>query len=248
MNTTTRFLGATALLLVLAACGGGGGSSGPSPVTPPPADPTPTGTTTRELVAFVNDGGHTTELDAGVTRRTRGFIQDGQNGTVAVDRVAGTDIGLVQYRLGDDVFIYRLTGEPVASMSMPSGIYNGPLDMNYRMDGDANWAVMAGQVNLALDFETGEIAIGGMATDRNHSIELFGDAQIVDNQFTDTNTTLRLRNAGRGGTLIRDEVGTVRGMAVSHEGNQAIFGLVDAMNDDNGFRVRGGFTATLDQD
>lgn len=242
MTNITRLLSASAVIALLSACGGGGGTSGPRPTTPAPT--APASTSTADLVAFVGSGATQTTLDSGVTRRTRNFTEGGAVGTVAVDRLAGTDIGLVQYRLGDDVFIYRLTGEPVASMTLPSGAYNGPLDMNYSLDGGTSWSAMSGEANLSLDFATGEVGIGGIASDSKTSIELFGDAVLVDNRFIDTGTTLRLRDAAAGGTFVRDETGTVQGVAASHNGNQAIFGLVDGVNAATGFQASGGFTAT----
>ncbi len=247
MTTILRLLSASAAVALLSACGGGGGTSSPSPTTPPPSSTAPASTSTADLVAFVGSGATQTTLDSGVTRRARNFSQDGKSGTVAVDRLAGTDIGLVQYRLGNDVFVYRLTGEPVASMTLPSGAYNGPLDMNYTLNGGDTWRVMSGEANLALDMATGSVAIGGIAGNNRHSIEMFGDADLVDNRFVDRNTTLRLRNQEQGGTFMRDETGTVRGVTASHNGNQAIFGTVAGANETSGFEARGGFTATLFQ-
>lgn len=245
MTTVLRATMATSLIALLSACGGGGGSSGPSPAPQPPVSTGPSSTSTRALINFAQDGGQVTTLDNGVTRQTRLFQDGNTAGVVSVDRLAGTDIGLVQYRLGDDVFIYRLTGDPVASMSLPTGSYNGPLTLNYRFDDASNWRVVAGEVNLFLDFQSGDLAIGGLASNGIHSIELFGDAILEGGRFATDETTVRLRDAAGGGAMIRDEIGTVAGIAASHEGNQAIFGLVDGQNPDNGFAVEGGFTATL---
>lgn len=248
MNTALRLSATTALVALLSACGGGGGTSSPNPVTPPPAQNTgPASTSTADLISFAQ-GGSATQLDGGVSRQTRNFTQDGRSGTVSVDRLAGTDFGLVQYRVGNDVSIYRLSGEVVSNMTLPSGFYNGPLTMNYRFDANSGWAVVQGEANLALNFETGELAIGGIASNGSHSIELFGDATVVNNAFANADTTLRLRDAAAGGTFIRDETGSVSGIAVAEGDNSAIFGLVDSAGNATGFEASGGFTAILFQD
>lgn len=246
MTYFIRLATSASVLALLAACGGGGGTSSPSPTTPPPADPVPASTSTADLIAFAS-GGASETLDAGVTRQTRSFVQGNQAGVVAVDSLEGTDLGLVQYRLGNDVFIYRLTGEQMASVTMPSGTYSGPLDMNYRFDAGSGWSVLSGDATLALNFETGDVAIGGMASNSQHSIELFGDAVLVGNSFADTNTILRLRDAAAGGSFIRDEAGTVSGLVGSSGGNQAIFGTVESVGAASGFEAGGGFAATLFQ-
>ena len=251
MNTIARLAAATALTSILAACGGGGGTSGPDPHTPPPTDPspdpTPRSTDTEDLIEFVQNG-NMIRLDDGVSRRTRSFTQDGEAGTVAVDRLAGTDFGLVQYRLGNDVHIYRLTGEPVQSMTLPSGFYNGPLSMDYRFDGNSGWAAMSGEVNFALDFETGALAIGGIAGNDDHSISIFGDTTVVGNRFETDDVTLRLRDVQREGEFIRDENGRMHGIAVSEDGNPAIFGLIDSDGNPSGFMLRGGYSAIIFDD
>lgn len=245
MTTALRLSATAALVALLSACGGGGGTSSPNPTTPPPAQNTgPASTSTADLITFAQ-GGSATQLDAGVSRQTRNFTQNGLSGTVSVDRLAGTDFGLVQYRLGNDVSIYRLTGEVVSSMTLPSGFYNGPLAMNYRFDANSGWSVVQGEVNLVLNFETGELAIGGIASNEAHSIEIFGDAIVVNNEFVTTDATLRLRDAAAGGTFIRDEIGSVSGIAVSEGDNSAIFGLVDSTGNATGFEAVGGFTAIL---
>lgn len=246
MNTLLRITASTALVATLAACGGGGGTSSPAPVTPPPAQTVaPTSTSTADLISFAQSGSLTT-LDEGVTRRTRGFTQDGRSGVVVVDQLAGSDIGLVQYRLGNNVSIYRLTGEPVTTAVLPSGTYNGPLDMNYRFDSNSNWSVASGEINLALNFETGELAIGGIASSQNSVIELFGDANVVNNAFADNSTTVRLRDEN--GVFIRDEVGSVSGVLAESNGNQAIFSLVESTGNATGFEAQGGGTAILFRD
>lgn len=246
MNLSLRSTAGVLLIATLAACGGGGGGeNAPRPIPDPvPTDQPPASTSNRDLIAFASQGASQT-LAPGVTRSTRGFTENGVAGTVAVDRIAGSNHGLIQYRLGDDVFIYRISGQPVASVTMPSGNYNGPMNLNYRLDANSNWSVMSGEVNLHLDFTTGELLMGGIATgDDGYGIEIFGDARVVGGAFETDDVIVRLR---QNGAHIRDENGNAEGIVISNDGNHAIFGLIGADNDINGFRMRGGFTGTLHQ-
>lgn len=245
MTFSIRVTASALLLASLAACGsGGGGTSTPTP-TPPPVEEQPASTSNRDLIDFASRGSSET-LAPGVTRRSRAFAEDGVAGSVTVDRIAGSNHGLIQYRLGDDIFIYRLTGQPVANITAPSGNYNGPMNLNYRLDASSNWSVMSGEVNMLLDFESGELLIGGIASnDSGYGIEIFGDAQVVNGAFETDDMIVRLRE---GGVFLRDETGNAEGMIVSNDDRHAIFGLIGSENLENGFAMEGGFTGVLFRD
>lgn len=238
---------ALAILFGLSACGGGGATTSMPPATNPPAPTAPSSTQVNDLITFAAEGGTLSTLQTGVTRQTRTFTSNGTPGVVAVDRLAGTDVGLVQYRLGSDVFLYSLTGDPVGMASLPSGTFSGPLALNFRLDQNSGWTVMAGDANLSLNMATGRVGLGGIATDFVHSVELFGEANLVDGRFQTDAATLRLRDAAGGGMFIRDETGSVAGTANSQGGNHAIFGTLAGNNPSNGFQLNGGFTTTFDQ-
>lgn len=252
--TAPRMATAMALILGLSACGGGGGAdiastppaTRPAPTTPTaPTAPTAPSTEISSLIAFAADGGALTQLQGGITRQTRTFTSNGTPGVVAVDRLAGTDVGLVQYRLGSDVFLYSLTGSPVGTASLPTGNFFGPLALNYRFDQNSGWSVMTGDANLHLDMTTGTVLLGGIATDNVRNLELFGEAALVNGRFETNGATLRLRDAPTG-MFIRDEVGTVTGIASSQDGNHAVFGTLSGANPTNGFQLNGGFAAGVD--
>lgn len=244
--TAPRMAAAIGLLFGLSACGGGGGGNIAStpPATNPPATTAPTAPApsaqVNELIAFAADGGDVMQLQGGITRQIRGFNVNGTPGFVSVDRLAGTNAGLVQHRQGNDVFLYSLTGNPVGVANLPTGNFFGPMALNYRFDQNSGWSVMVGNANLNLDIATGAVTLGGMATDNFRDMELVGNATLVNGRFETDGATFRLRDASTG-TIIRNETGTVTGIAASEAGNHAMFGVLSGTNPTNGFQLNGGF-------
>jgi hypothetical protein len=224
--------------LLLSACGGGGGSVGPAP-----SQPSPAAIDVASLVAFASENPDSTTTTRGVVRQTRQFEEGGRSGVVVLDQLAGSDVGLVQYRLGNDVFVYSTTGEPVAGAAMPGGTYSGTMDMNYTFDSASAPGVLTGDVGMNLDIATGMVSMSSLASNANHSIEVFGDAALVDNAFTMTNANAVLRDQANGGVFVRNETVTVDGIAATNANGSAMFGTVEGFNAGTGFAVEGGFAA-----
>jgi hypothetical protein len=197
------------------------------------------------LIAFASENPDSTSNTRGVVRQSRAFEDGGRSGIVIVDTLEGSDVGLVQYRLGNDVFVYSTTGAPVAGAAMPGGTYSGTMNMNYTFDSASAPGVLTGDVGLNLDIATGMVSMSSLASNANHSIEVFGDAALVGNAFTMTNTTAVLRDQSAGGTFVRNETVNVDGIAATSASGSAMFGTVEGVNAGTGFSVNGGFAASL---
>ncbi|MBB4209324.1 hypothetical protein [Roseinatronobacter bogoriensis] len=269
MTNTTVFSFLSISALALMACGGGSSTNNGGYTQNPPQDAPPSGgsqqtsnvpasTSNEDLIAFAAGGtsrpvGGTT-IDGEVTRQQRNFTdENGVRGTVAVDRLNGTDFGLIQYRLGNDIWIYRIDGEPVASHTLPGGRYVGNWDINYKFDHDTPWDIASGDFGMTLNIADGTVAIGGMAANARHSVEIFADANVVNNAFGADDVTYLsyiLRDQSVGGVFVRRERDegdfAVSGSGfVNDNGDAAFFGNTSANNPATGFEMEGGFAAPL---
>ena len=257
----------TALLLtvsMLSACGGGGGGD---PVDPPPVDPTPTlptrDSTIADKMAFAEKGSKTvmnwvqdpdshayfaapasSNYTAVGTPWNR--IRNCSNGVcVQIDRLAGSDIGLVQYTNGSQDFIYDLAGKPVSNITLPSGQYNGPLEIRYRRTADGQWMLGTGDMGISLDMANGEALFGGIvdykASDgSDSSIEIYADGTVKNGELIDNGTTVHVNRSGVDQQTLTGEIGGY----LSHGTNaDAIIGTVEAASN-SGFQMTGGFIST----
>ena len=228
MRVTTALI-KTALAFALGLC-----------VTAAQGDTGPASTSTRDLIAFANQG-TSTSLGGGVTRKQRTVFINGKEVTVAVDSLPGFGNGLVQYRRGENVYLYTVAGEPITNIRMPSGNYVGVLTLNYQVAKGKPVRVAVGDMGMTLDAKTGNVAIGGLAGNRHNNIEFFADAKARDGAFTATNSIVRLRDGN--GNFIRDHKGTVKGTLATGKKGSAIFGTVSSRNEKTGWKLRGGYTA-----
>lgn len=202
----------------------------------------PASTSIRDLVAFVNKSGYSrTTIGDGVTRKQRTTHVNGKEVTVAVDSLAGYGNGLVQYRRGDNVYLYTVAGEPIANIKMPSGNYVGPLTLNYRVAKGKPMRVAVGDMGMALHMDTGKVSIGGIVGDSHNVIEFYGDAKVKGGAFTATNSIVRLRNGE--GEFVRDYKGTVNGTLATGKKGSAVFGTVRSGDVKTGWKLRGGYSA-----
>ncbi|PTX52468.1 hypothetical protein IQ03_01279 [Gemmobacter caeni] len=249
----TNLLASLFLVPVLAACGGGGGATSEvRPVTPPPpSGPVgPASTEIADLIAFADSGTRSTmqfrDNAANTWERSR---QCSGNACVVVDRVPGAEgAGLVIYQNGRDAFIYDLFGAELATMDVPTGIYNGLLTANYRVGADGDWVATVGEMNIWLDMAEGTAAIGGILPYASpsggaSSIQFFGDATLASGAFTDSNLKILVDSGNPTGF---ETVGTTSGLLVSGTNGAAILGTVGATGDRNLLLLEGGYAAMHD--
>lgn len=247
----------TALVIValplLAACGGGGGATYDGPVTQPPNDVTensgPASMSLVDLVAFADEGTTTAKSFRGNETETWSQTRNCAGGEcVTVDRLPGAEtLGLVSYTNGTEAFLYSLMGEPVTDVALPSGIYNGDLTAQYRRGVDGDWIATFGEMNLLLDMQTGEVAIGGIldyqTASGSSSIQFFGDASVVNGAFVDGQTRI-IVDSGGAEQLVTE--GATTGLLADGADASAIFGLVSSHDVLNDFHLEGGFVAIHD--
>jgi hypothetical protein len=243
------------LLLVpaLAACGGGGGATSEvPPVTPPPtAGPVePASTDIADLIAFADTGTRTRmqfrDNAANGWDRSR---QCGGGACVVVDRIPGAEgAGLVIYQQGTDVFLYDLFGSELATMTAPTGIYNGLLTANYRVGETGDWVATVGEMNIWLDMAAGTASIGGILPYTSpsvgtSSIQFFGDANLANGTFTDPNLKILVDSGSPTGF---ETVGTTSGLLVAGTDGAGILGTVEATGDPALLLLQGGYAAMHD--
>ena len=249
-NPLVKFILTGLFTSALSACGGGGGATSEvSPVTPPPSTG-PASTEISDLIAFADSGTRTTmqfrDNAANSWERSR---QCGGGACVVVDRVPGAEgAGLVIYQNGEDVFLYDVFGAELATMDMPTGIYNGLLTANYRVGADGDWVATVGEMNIWLDMADGTAAIGGILPYASpsggaSSIQFFGAATLENGSFTDPNLII-LVDAGN--PTFFETVGTTSGLLVSGTDGAAIIGTVEATGDPNLLLLEGGYVAMHD--
>ncbi|WP_226562636.1 hypothetical protein [Salipiger thiooxidans] len=234
------------VVAMLSACGGssGGGANPGGDGTPTPVEPDtgPASASSSDLLDYVLDGGsqvynyHSNRNN--ITRMQRSTTVDGEQVVVTVDQLAGGSNGLIQYRNGDDLTIYKLDDTLVASTNTPDGQYNGAFDVNYSVDGGTTWEVGTGDAGATINTSTGEANFGGMATSNREdgsfsSIEYYSTSDLVDGQFVDNAASVVHREDG--GTQGLYE-GTLNGMVL----DDGIVGIVGGNNRD--FQASGGFT------
>lgn len=244
------------LSTLVSACGGGGGSvSEVSPSAPPPNGPASgsglASTEIADLIRFA-DAGTRTDMNFRTNTAngwTRSRNCDGQ-ACVTVDRVPGAETaGLVVYQNGDEVFIYDVFGSELATMDVPDGIYNGLLTANYRVGSDGDWVATVGEMNISLDMTAGTAAIGGILPYTspdgvsNSSIQFFGDADLVDGEFTDPDMRVLVNS---GNPSFFETTATTSGLLITGDDGAAILGTVEANGDPGALLLEGGYAAMHD--
>lgn len=240
-----EFIPALVIVSLLSACGGssgGGGNSGGGSTPPPAVDTGPASRSSADLLDYVLDGGsevynyHSDRNN--ITRMQRSTTIDGEQVVVTVDQLAGGSNGLIQYRSGDDVTVYKLDDTLVASTNTPDGQYNGTFDVSYSVDGGATWTNGTGDAGVVLDTTSGEAHFGGMASNTSSagdltSVEYYSTSDLVDGQFVDNAASVVYREDGF--TAGRYE-GELSGMVL----DDGVVGIVGANSGD--FQASGGFT------
>ncbi|MCW3782542.1 hypothetical protein [Defluviimonas salinarum] len=201
----------------------------------------PASTSPADLIAFAMNGGTTSVISHGVERTVRYAEVNGELATVLVDKVPGAGYGLIQYRVGDDMTLYKIDESAVAT-ALPAGDYLGNFDVTYRMDGTSAWQDGHGDIGLGLDPVTGTVTYGSMASAADTSVEFYGTATYANGAFSDNGATVVLRQDGN---FVRHEAGSLNGIMVGDSLNSAAIGTVSATNAVTGFAAEGGFTAPL---
>jgi hypothetical protein len=238
----------------LSACGGAETSGAPPVVVRPPVVPPPTtgpaSTEIADLIAFADAGTRTRmqfrDNAANGWERSR---QCGGDACVVVDRVPGAEgAGLVIYQRGRDAFIYDVLGSELATMEVPTGIYNGLLTANYRVGADGDWVATVGEMNIWLDMVEGNAGIGGILpytspSGGRSSIQFFGDAPLENGTFTDSTLKILVDSGNPTGF---ETVGTASGLLVSGTDGAAILGTVEATGDPALLLLNGGYAAMHD--
>ncbi|ETD87248.1 hypothetical protein U716_01495 [Rhodobacter capsulatus B6] len=173
-------------------------------------------------------------------------VKNCSNGVcVQIDRLAGNDIGLVQYTHGGQDFIYDLTGKPVANVALPSGQYNGPMELRYRRTSNDQWELGTGDMGILLDMAKGEALMGGIvdykASDGHiGSIEVYADATVQNGELVDQSAEIQVDENRTDEQYLTGEINGI----LSHGTNaDAIIGTVNGASN-SGFQVSGGFIST----
>ena len=271
MSTPLKLAALLITASMLSACGGGGGGAGGGdPVKPPPTPPT--FKTTAEMAAFAEKGTPTVmkwvhdpksgayfEMPASNNTYTAvgkpwTRVKNCSNGVcVQVDRLAGNDIGLVQYTHGGQDFIYDLTGKPVANIKLPSGSYLGPMELRYRRTSDGQWELGTGDMAISLDMAKGLALMGGIvdytASDGSESsIQVYADASVKNGELVNGITHINVDNYGEdpvtgetsGGVDAEFFEGEIHGLLSHGTNSDAIIGTVNGASN-SGFQLSGGF-------
>lgn len=191
----------------------------------------------HDLLSFVADGGVYTSSVGGVDRYTRTARNaSGDWVTVTVDYLPGDLIGLVSSRVHGEMAAYSV-GEALTPVSLPEGLYNGVFDVTYR-DGNSAVQVASGDMSAYIDLTSGQVLFGGMAIGSTGSLEVYGEADLVDGAFASTDQLVVLRDAN--GSYIRDEAADVSGITTDDH----VIGMIEGYNAETDFEVQGGFVAT----
>ena len=253
-----------AFALSLTACGGGGGGGGvsqppvitdPGDTDPDDTDPDdtvnppvvgPLSTSTADLVTYAQ-AGTTAGFENGVMRSRNVKSADGVIHNAHYDSLAGSTNGRVTYVNSDGEAIYRLVGDTPTSVTAPSGVYTGEIDMSWKDGADDDLHTASGRMAIVLNLQSGSASVDSIVDDNaNNVIQVIGSANVVGGALKGDAMTVLVGDAE--GANIRNETGTLDGVIASGTDSSAIFGTVGSSNTANGWEMTGGFSTGFDQE
>jgi hypothetical protein len=108
--------------------------------------------------------------------------------------------------------------------------------MTYSITQNGPKQTAKGEMIVGIEFKDRYAGTGGIVSNQNNVIEIYGDAKIEGGRLVDNDTTVRLRDGQ--GNFVRDYKGTTNGILVNGaNGRDAIVGTLGS----TGLNMTGGF-------